>query len=63
MNDKQLIKFFEKMYSEFGAHSVVTFVLSRQELGQLPHVKWTYCNDCEFACPYLQDTCLVCGGD
>jgi hypothetical protein len=62
MTDKELSKFFNLMYDEFGQWAVMDFILARQSIGQLRNVKWKGCEGCEVFAPFLKNNCLVCGG-
>jgi hypothetical protein len=62
MNNQDIPDFFQKMYEQFGQFSVIDFVKSRQENGDLKQVNWKDCVGCEFYTPYFASSCLVCGG-
>ena len=60
--EKELADFLYDMYVNFGQFSVIDFVRSRQEHGQLTQVVWDNCDGCDDYLPTLDKACLVCGG-
>lgn len=60
--EKELADFLYEMYVNFGQFSVIDFVRSRQENGQLTGIEWHDCNGCDWHTPFEDKACLVCGG-
>ena len=55
-------EFFYIMYERHGQWAVINFVKDRQDNGDLSDVNWKDCEGCEYYTPFMNDSCLICGG-
>jgi hypothetical protein len=63
MSNESVIDLFEKVYEEFGQFAVIEFARYLDENNQLNNLTWKDCNGCEYESPFINNACLVCGGN